>query len=86
LLVHDPGVSQVEQFAHREQVVETEAIGLIPGIALLVAAAGYDAVPVALLAWISPDRDLQIPSRNLCAGCDMMWSPFIVIQTATIAA
>ena len=60
LLVHDPGVSQVEQLGHREQVVEAEAVGFLPGlVALLVAAAGRDAVPVALLAVIAPDGDLQ---------------------------
>src|SRR5258708_5978629 len=59
LLVHDPGVGQVEQLGHRQQVVETEAVGLLPGFSLPVAASGNDAVPVALVAVVSPDRDLQ---------------------------
>lgn len=60
LLVHDPGVGQVEQLGHRQQIVGAEAVGLFPGvITLLVAASGIDAVPVALFTVISPDRDLQ---------------------------
>src|SRR5271155_176729 len=60
LLVHDPAMGQVEQLGHRQQVVEAEAVGFLPGIvALLVAAGGNDAVPVASLAVVSPDRDLQ---------------------------
>ena len=60
LLVHDPGVGQVEQLGHREQVVGTQTVGFLPlVIALLVAAGGDDAVPVALLAVIPPDGDLQ---------------------------
>ena len=59
MLVHDPGVGQVEQLGHRQQVVEAEAVGLPPSVFLLVAAAGNDAVPVALLAVIAPNRYLQ---------------------------
>jgi hypothetical protein len=66
LLVHDPGVSQVEQFGHRQEIVEAKAVGLLPGVFLLVAAAGYDAVPVAPFAVVSPDRDLQ------CTNSDFM--------------
>lgn len=66
LLVHDPGVGEVEQLGHREQVVEAEAVGFLPGIvAVLVAAAWNDAVPVALLAAIAPDRGLQDADANL---------------------
>src|SRR5437868_10018615 len=44
-------MSLVEQLGHREQVVEAEAFGFLPHvIALLVAAGGNDAVPVALFA------------------------------------
>src|SRR5271154_4313028 len=60
LLVHDPGVSEVEQFCHRQQVVRIEAVGFLPGVlALLIAAAGSDAVPGAFVAAIAPDGDLQ---------------------------
>ena len=60
LLLSDPGVGLVKQLGHRQQVVEVEAVGFSPGvIALLVAAAGSDAVPGAFLAGIAPNGDLQ---------------------------
>ena len=30
LLVHDPGVGEVEQLGHRQQVVEVQAVGFLP--------------------------------------------------------
>ena len=59
LLVHDPGVGEVEQFAHRQQVIEAKAVGFFPVVIELEAAAGNDAVPVAPFTAISPDGDLQ---------------------------
>src|SRR5271168_2261800 len=60
LLVHDPGVGEVEQLGHREQVVEIQAVGFLPGVlALLIAAAGGDAVPGTLVAAIASDGGLQ---------------------------
>ena len=59
LLTHDPGVGLVEQLGHSEQVVEAEAVGFFPGIILLVAAAGNDAVPGAFVALVLPDCDLE---------------------------
>src|SRR5262249_16250302 len=55
LLVPDPGVGLVEQFGQRHEVVVAEAIGFVPGIALLVTPAGRDAVPgAALIAGVLP--------------------------------
>src|SRR5579871_4154406 len=69
LLVHDPGVRQVEQLGHRQQIVEAEAVAFLPGIlALLVAAAGNDAVPVALVAVVAPDGDLQDADADSVCG------------------
>src|ERR1700722_7621030 len=60
LLVHDPGVGQVEELGHCQQVVEAQAVGFPPGfVALLVAATGRDAVPVAFLALVPPYRGLH---------------------------
>src|SRR5581483_10925583 len=69
LLVHDPGVGQVEQLGHRQQVVEAQAVGFLPAVvALLVAAGGIDAVPVALVAVVAPDGDLQDADADLVCG------------------
>src|ERR1700722_19644653 len=69
LLVHDPGVGQVEELGHRQQVVEAQAVGFLPGlIALLVAAGGIDAVPVALYAVTAPDGDLQDAHADFVCG------------------
>ena len=67
LLVNDPSVGEVKQLAHRQQVIDAKAVGLFPGILLLVAAVGNDAVPVAPLACVSPDGDLQnADSDSVC--------------------
>src|SRR5579872_5873235 len=58
-LLHDPGMCKVEQFGHRQQVVEAETVSLLPGIVLLVTARWDDRIPVAVVAVISPDRHLQ---------------------------
>src|SRR5579862_9500112 len=59
-------MGEVEQLGHRQQVVRIEAVGLLPAIlALLVAAAGDDAVPGAFLAGIAPDGDLQNAEADL---------------------
>ena len=58
--MHYPRMSLIEELCHRQQVVEAQAVGLLPGLfTLLVAAAGDDAVPGALLAVVTPDGDLQ---------------------------
>src|SRR5271166_291632 len=65
-LVPDPGMRLVEQLGHGQQVVETEAVGLLPDIvALLVAAARVDAVPGAFLAAVPPDRDREVAEAYL---------------------
>ena len=75
LLVHDPGVGLVEELGHCQQVVEAQAVGFFPGgVALLVAAGGNDAVPVALFAGVRQIVTCRTPMRILCAGLDMMIS------------
>src|SRR5581483_3000503 len=69
LLMHDPRVCVVKQLGHRQQVVETQAVGFLPGlIALLVAAAWDDAVPVALFTVVPPDGDLQDADSEFVCG------------------
>src|SRR6516164_127220 len=60
LLVPDPGVGLVEQSGQRQEVVVAEAVGFVPGVALLVAQAGRDAAPgAALVAGVPPYGDGQ---------------------------
>ena len=59
LLVHDPGMGEVEQFGRGQQVVLAEGVGFSPALIDLVAAGEIDRVPGALLAVIAPDGDLQ---------------------------
>src|SRR5205814_774865 len=68
--VPDPGVGLVKQLGHGQQIVEAQTVGFLPSVvhALLVAAAGNDAVPAALVAMVAPDRDLQDADADLVCG------------------
>ncbi len=53
LLVQDPGMRLVEQFAEREDVILPEVVRLFPFFTLLVASARRNAEPRAFLALIA---------------------------------
>ena len=88
----DPGVSLADQLGHRQQVVEAEAVGFLPGVVALLVAAGWDMTlyQLPLSPVLRQIVTCRTPSRILCAGFDMMillslWFPAPTIEGLTRA-